>query len=106
MVTCIDFANTILMDETFFKGEQKVYYSMSNNKMRDYFYLLTYISEHVTLVQLMDSLGNANHYISVPGYWIFNSDYENALVLNRESLETICAPYIGEKKWLHMKQCL
>ena len=51
--------------------------------MRGYFYILTEISEHVTLVQLMDSLGNVNHAISVVGYWIFDSNYERALVLNR-----------------------
>ena len=40
------------------------------------------IGKHVTLVQLMDSLGNDNHAISVVGYWIFDSNYEKALVLN------------------------
>ena len=43
----------------------------------------TYISEHVNLVQLLDYLGNTNHAISVVGYWIFDSNYEKALVLNR-----------------------
>ena len=45
--------------------------------------ILTDISEHVTLVQLMDYLGNVNHAISVVGYWIFDSNYEKSLVLNR-----------------------
>ena len=45
--------------------------------------LLEDISENVTLVKLMDSLGNVNHAISVVGNWIFDSDYEKALVLNR-----------------------
>ena len=36
----------------------------------------TDINEHVTLVQLMDSLGNVNNSISVVGYWIFDSNYE------------------------------
>ena len=53
-------------------------------------------SEHVTLFQLMYSLVNVNHNISVVGYWIFDSNYEKALVLNRESLDMICAPSIGE----------
>ena len=38
--------------------------------------ILANISEHVTLVQLMDSLVNVNHAISVVGYWIFDSNYE------------------------------
>ena len=56
---------------------------------------MTEISEHVTLVQLMDYLVNMNHAIRVIGYWIFDSNYEKALVLNRESLDMICAPSIG-----------
>ena len=46
--------------------------------------ILTDISEYVTIVQLMDYLGNVNHDISVVGYWIFDSNYEKSLVLNRE----------------------
>ena len=42
------------------------------------------ISKNVTWVKLMDYLGNVNHYISVVGYWIFDSNYEEALALNRE----------------------
>ena len=46
----------------------------------------------------MDSLGNVNHAISVVGSWIFYSNYERALVLNKESLDMICAPSIGEEQ--------
>ena len=46
----------------------------------------------------MDSLGNMNHAISVVGSWIFESNYERALVFNKESLEMICAPSIGEEQ--------
>ena len=41
---------------------------------------------------------NVNHAISVVGSWIFDSNYERALVLNRESLEMICAPSVGEEQ--------
>ena len=58
--------------------------------------ILTDISEHVTLVQLMDYLGNVNHDISVVGYWIFESNYKKALVLNIESLDMIFAPSVDE----------
>ena len=44
----------------------------------------------------MDSLVNVNPAISVVGYWIFELNYEKALVLNRESLDMICAPSVGE----------
>ena len=56
------------------------------------------ISENVTLVQLMDSLGNVNHAISVVGSLIFDSNYERALVLNKASLYMICAPSVGEEQ--------
>ena len=56
------------------------------------------ISENVTLVQLMDSLVNVNHAISVVGYCIFDSNCEKAPVLNRASFDIICAPSLGEEK--------
>ena len=46
----------------------------------------------------MDSLGNVNHAISVVGSWIFKSNYERALVLNKSSLDMICAPSVGEEQ--------
>ena len=46
----------------------------------------------------MDSLGNVNHAISVVGSWIFESNYERALVLNKASLDMIFAPSVGEKQ--------
>ena len=38
------------------------------------------------------------HCISVLGYWIFDSNYKKALVLNRVLLDMIFAPSIGEEK--------
>ena len=46
----------------------------------------------------MDSLGNVNHAISVVDSCIFDSNYERALVLNRASLDMICASSIGEEQ--------
>ena len=40
----------------------------------------------------------ANHAISVVGSWIFDSNYERALVLNMASLDMICAPSVGEEQ--------
>ena len=65
--------------------------------MREY-KILEDISENVTLFQLMDSLGNANHAISVVGNWIFESNYEQSLVLKRASLDMICTPSVGEEQ--------
>ena len=60
--------------------------------------ILTDISEHVTLVHLMDYLGNVHDAISVFGYRIFDSNYKKTLVLNRESLDMICAPSVGKEE--------
>ena len=88
--------NAILKNENKIKGEPKVYYSLRKYKKKGYYNIHTYISEHVTLVQLMDSLVNLNHDIIIVGYWIFDPNYKRALVLNRESLYMICALSIGE----------
>ena len=59
-----------------------MYYSLEKYKKKGSYDIMKGISEHVTLVQLMDYLGNVNHDISVVGYWIFESNYKKALVLN------------------------
>ena len=67
-------------------------------KNKGSYYILTDIIEIVTLVQIMDYLGNVNHAISVIGYCIFDSNYKRALVLNRESFDMICAPSLDEEQ--------
>ena len=80
------------------KGKARVHYSLERIKKKGEYDILKNISANVTLVQLMGSLGNFNHAISVVGSWIFDSNYERALVLNKESLDMICAPYVGEEQ--------
>ena len=60
--------------------------------------ILEDISANVTLVQLMDSIGNVNHAINVVGSCIFDSNYERVLVLNKAPLDMICAPSFGEEQ--------
>ena len=80
------------------KVETRVHYLlMKYKKMGDY-EILENISAKFTLVQLMDSLGNVNHAISVVGSWIFDSNYEISLVLNKASLDMIFAPSVGEEQ--------
>ena len=95
---CIYFANDILKNEKIIKGELKVNYSLMKYKQTGSYDIMRDISENVTLFQLIDLLVNVNHYISVVGYWIFDSKYEKALVLNRASLDMICALYFGEEQ--------
>ena len=75
-----------------------MHYNLIKYKKKGLYKILEDISENVTLVQLMGSLGNVNHAISVVGYWIFDSNYEKSLVVNRESLDMICAPSVGEEQ--------
>ena len=79
----IDFENAVLKNQKRVKGEQKLYYKLNVFKHKVYFNIFNNKSEHVTLLQLMGYLGNVNHAISVVGYWIFESNYEKSLVLNR-----------------------
>ena len=96
MGNLIDFANAILKNEKIIKVGPRVYYSLRKYNHTVSYDILKDIRENVTLVQLMNSLRNVNHAISVVGYWIFESNYKKALVLNRASLDMICAPSVGE----------
>ena len=94
----IDFAYDILKNWKINKGEPKVHYNLMKYKKMGEHNILEDISENVTLFQLMDSLVNVNNDINVVGNWIFDSNYEKSLVLNRASLDTICAPSVGEEQ--------
>ena len=78
------------------KGEHNLRYNMKVWHKNDDFDILKNIGEYVTLVQLMVSLVNANHSISIVGHWIFDSNYEKSLFFTQESLDVICFPSIGE----------
>ena len=62
-------------------GEQHLRYNFNKCKNKGAFDILNDVSENVSLVQLMDTLGDLNHAISIVGYWIFESNYEKALHL-------------------------
>ena len=94
----IDFENTIIKNKKIIKAKPRVYYSLRKYKKKGSYDILIYISEHVTLLQLTDSLGNVNNDISAIGYCIFDSSYDKSLVLNRESLDIICAPFVGKEE--------
>ena len=94
----IDFANEIMLNRKINKGETRVHYKLMKYKKMSEYKILEDISANVTLVQLIDSLGNFNHAISVVGSWIFDSNFERALVLNKASLDMICAPSVGEEQ--------
>ena len=94
----IEFSNEIMLNRKRNKGEARVHYKLIKYKNKGEFKILEDISANFTLGQLMDSLGNLKHAISIVGIWIFYSGYERALVLNKSSLGMICAPYVGEEQ--------
>ena len=57
----IDYENAILKNENKIKGEPKVHYILRKYKKKGSYEIMTDISENVTLVQLMNYLGNVNH---------------------------------------------
>ena len=61
-------------------GELRVNYTLEKYRQKGEYDILNNITANVTLVQLMDSLGNVNHAISVVGSLIFDSNYEKALI--------------------------
>ena len=71
----IYFDNTIMKNRRKIKGEQNLQYNLMTWKKNDDFGILNIISEDLTLVQLMESLGNLNNAISIVGYCIFDSNY-------------------------------
>ena len=78
------------------KCEQNLQYNLTIWNKNDDFDILNEISEDITLLQLMDSLGNVYHDISVVGNYISDSNYKKALCLTQESLDIIFSTSIGE----------
>ena len=83
-----------------------MYYSLRKYKNDGTYNILTDISEHITLVEVINYLGNVNHAIIVVEYRIFDSKYKRALVLNRKLLDMICAPSVGKKEVARFKRVI
>ena len=47
------------------------------------------MTENITLVQLMDALGDVNRAVIIFGYYTFDSNYKNAFLLTLDSLNLI-----------------
>ena len=65
----IHFGNTIMSNRRIIKGEQNLRYNLTIWSENDAFDILNDICENVTLVHLMDSLGNLNCGIIIVEYW-------------------------------------
>ena len=67
-----------------------VYIIALRDEKKNQFDILHAISENVTVVQLMNSVGNVNHTLSIADYWILDSNYKKTLLLTLYSLNLIC----------------
>ena len=79
----IHFANYIMKNRIKINVEQNLQYNLTIWNKNYAFDILNDTSEDLTLVQLMDSLVNVNRYISIVGYWIFDSTYKKSLYLKQ-----------------------
>ena len=53
------------------------------------------ISENIFFLQLMSSIGNFNHAVSIGVYWVFESNYKKAILLTLNLLNLVCYPLVG-----------
>ena len=63
------------------KGDQCLRYTFEHWKRSKKFEIINDISEYINLVQLLDTVGNFIHSVSISGNRIFDSNYIKALAL-------------------------
>ena len=68
----IIFANVIILYQARKKFEHNIHYNTNQWKIKESFEIINNISVHVTLVQLMKTVGNVNHIASIERNWIFD----------------------------------
>ena len=90
------FLHDIMKNKLRHKCEQHLRYNLKKWRSKVAFNILNEISENVTLMQLMETLGNLNRDISIVGYWIFHSNYKQSLCLTIESLDIMYSPSVDE----------
>ena len=94
-----------MVDKEKNKVKQRLCFKLWIWKKKGSFYILNNISNHVTLVQFMDSIGNVNHAVIVVKKCTFDSNYEKSLPLTIELLNFICYCYDKEKLSHYLKKC-
>ena len=62
-------------------GEQHIFYNIKKWIKQGSFYIIYNIGEKVTLVHLMETIGNVNYQVSIVGYCIFEPNYKFLLQL-------------------------
>ena len=66
------------------KGEKYLHYKITKWKKNGNLYIIHKISEDISLIKLMDKVGNVNNEVSIVEHWIFISNYKKALPLTTE----------------------
>ena len=87
----IQIGNLIISYQTGNFGEKHLSYKLEQWNKTHNFDILNNICGCVTLVQLMYSLGNVNHAVSLVGKRVFYSNYTRSFPLTIESFNLICA---------------
>ena len=85
-------------------GEQHLRYRIMKGKNQDSFYAFNDISDDVTLLYLMDLVGNVNQAVSIVGKWISDSNFRRYLPLWVESLNLMCSSSDGKKVFTLFKK--
>ena len=65
-----------MKDKLSHKGEHHLRYNLNKCKKKGFFNILNDINENLTMLQLMDTLENANHAIRIVSNWVFDSNYK------------------------------
>ena len=83
-------------------GEQRLHYKIEQWGKQGTFDILRDISETFTLVQLMDTVGNVNHAVSIVGYWIFDSNYKKGASVDTRCIESHVIPFGNINNFFHI----
>ena len=68
----IVFYNSIMKYHVRNPGDQRLHYNIKKEIKQCSFDILRDISENITLVQFMETVGNVNDAVIIVGYWIFD----------------------------------
>ena len=88
----MQFCRDALMGQSREKKEQKIHYQIQEwNTYTTTFDILQNHSNYPTVCLLLDMAHRTDHYITVCGKWLFDSNLESALPLTKASLNYICS---------------
>ena len=79
-----------MISQAWKKGEHSIIYNIKLWNIKGDLETIKDISEHLKLVQLIETVGNVNHEVSIGRNWIFDSYYDKNLPLAKESMNLIC----------------